>query len=236
MKGKLIKSMLLALVLVTSINFGVAQSAHAATNSSTSATNSAISATSTTTIPAHANPGTKIEYDNNNNMKILSGKINVEAGSTSINTSLPKPQPGMTVAYDGTGEPAFIKINGKPYVGTGMSTDAANSAASESGYYEKYGAISWYDDLKGQSNHTLTDYDCATDQYVDNCALGTYIYAEDLSTDIWGTFQKWDIGNLQQLSPKRIVDVWDVDVFGDVFQLEDPEGQGLITNGYYYHY
>lgn len=47
-------------------------------------------------------------------MIILDGKID-SMDSTSDDKSLPKPQPGMAVSYDGTGEPVFIKINGEPY-------------------------------------------------------------------------------------------------------------------------
>lgn len=214
MKNKFIKSTLVALALISSINFG----AYAAINSSQ--------------IPSSAEPGTKIEYDKDNNINVVKGKINEESDSTS-SSDLPKPQPGMTVAYDGTGEPAFIKIDGEPYID---AQKAENSISLLSSYYENSGAISWYDDTYGQSNHKLKDYDCATDMYSDNCALGTRIYVENCDNSTWGTFKKWDVGNLQAQSEPRIIDVWDLGIFEDVFQLEDGASQGLIHNGYYYHY
>ncbi|SJT58414.1 Uncharacterised protein [Clostridioides difficile] len=220
MKTKFIKSTLLALALVTSINFGVVQSVYAASNSAA--------------IPTHAEPGTRIEYDKNNNMDILKGKID-ETDSTSSDNSLPKPQPGMTVSYDGTGEPVFIKVNGKPYIDS-EKTKEAEKNMSRSSYYEDSGAISWYDDKYGQSDHKLKDYDCATDMYSDNCALGTRISVQDRDSGIWGNFKKWDVGNLKAQSEPRIIDVWDLGIFEDVFQLDDGEAQGLIHNGYYYHY
>lgn len=223
--------MLVALALVTSINFGVAQ---AATNSTT-ATSSAIN---TKTIPAHAEPGTNIKYDNNNNMVILKGKITVVDNSTSIDSSLPKPQPGMTVSYDGGGDPVFIKINGETYNENSSSTKALNrtSLGYTSGAYSNYGAISSFDDEKGQANHDLEDYDCATDKNADNCPLGTSIMAQDCDSGTWGVFKKWDVGSLQSQSEPRIVDVWNENILGDVYGLEDAHEQGLIHNGYYYHY
>jgi len=234
MKCKFIQSMLVALALVTSINFNVVQSVQATTNSTTTSIN-------TETIPAHAEPGTNIKYDNNNNMVILKGKITVADNSTSIDSSLPKPQPGMTVSYDGGGDPVFIKINGETYNENSNSAKKLNRTSSgyKKGPYSNYGAISGYDDIKGQANHDLEEYDCATDKDADNCPLGTRIMVEDCSTGIWGTFNKWDVGNLQGQDEPRIVDVWCTDenyyTLGEIFQLENAKEQGLIHRGYYYH-
>lgn len=80
------------------------------------------------------------------------------------------------------------------------------------------------------------DYDCATDQDADNCPLGTHVYAEDVDTITWGEFYKWDVGPLQGKSEPRIVDVWNKDIFGQVFNISDPDTTGLIHNGFYYHF
>ncbi|GFZ32280.1 hypothetical protein CSC2_28060 [Clostridium zeae] len=169
-------------------------------------------------------------------MVILKGHIIDKC--TTINNSLPKPQPGMTVSYDGLGNPTFIKINGQPYSDNNTKTKIADSmiSASSSGYYSNYGAISWYEDVHGQSNHVLSDYDCATDQMFDNCPLGTYIKVQDRDSGIWGGFHKWDIGALQAQPEKRIVDIWNRYIFTDVFGIDDPVDTGLLHNGYYYHY
>lgn len=228
MKNKFIKNIIFTMALLASISFSVSTSVQAV---STDTTGAAVTI-NTETIPSHAEPGTNIKYDDNNKMQVLNGKIN-DSDRTNIDSSLPSPQPGMTVSYDGTGAPTFIKINGKE-VG---AKKVKNTVTSSSGYYENYGAISWFDDPVGQDpNHDFETYDCATDQYADNCPLGTTVYAQDRDTGTWGTFHKWDIGNLQGQSEPRIVDVWNVYVFEDVYGIEDGYETGLLHNGYYYHY
>ncbi|WP_026884268.1 hypothetical protein [Clostridium akagii] len=214
MKGIFIKNMSLVLSLVTVMSFGVSQSAQAATNANT--------------IPSKATAGTNIKYDNNNNMVILNGNIS----STSINSSLPKPQPGMTVSYDGTGEPTFIKINGKAYSNKLNTKNGTLSPSYRNGSYSNSGAISWYDDQIGQGNHTLTNYDCATDEYADNCPLGTNIYVA--SSGNYFQLKKWDVGNLQAQSTPRIIDIWSAYEFS--YLLDVSANQGLVRNASYSHY
>lgn len=210
MKNKIIKNTIIAISLSIIGSCSVVQ---AATNK----------------IPAHAEPGTNIKYDENNNMIVLKGSL--KSTDSIINeSSLPDSKPGMTVSYDGIGNPTYIKVNGKTY-----NENKVSLRGYSRGYKSDYGAISFYDDEKGQEDHYLTEYDCATDRYRDNCPLGTRICVQDRDTGIWGTFKKWDVGALAEQDEKRIVDIWNKDVFGEVFQIEDPEYVGLIHNGYYYH-
>lgn len=218
MKSKFIAKTLLVLSFAAAINFG--QVAHAAAT--------------TQAIPSKAQPGTSIKYDTDNKMVILKGQIT--NSNTHTNNSLPKPQPGMTVSYDGVGDPTFIKINGQPYTSnTDNSTTNNMFLAARSGSYSNYGAISWYDDTYGQADHRLAEYDCATDQYADDCPLGTYVSVRNLENGKCGGFHKWDVGNLQGQSEKRIVDIWNPDVFGYIFDIDDPVATGLIHKGYYSH-
>ncbi len=227
MKNKFIKNVLFTMALLASISFSISTSVQAVSPNTTEA---AVTINAET-IPSHAEPGTNIKYDDNNKMQVLNGKIDDSAG----NKSLPKPQPGMIVSYDGAGDPSFIKINGKE-VDTQNDMLKASSGYS-SGYYDNYGAISWFDDPTGQDpNHNFETYDCATDKDLDNCPLGTTIYAQDRDSGTWGTFHKWDIGRLHDQPEPRIVDVWNVYVFEDVYGIEDGNETGLLHNGYYYHY
>lgn len=83
------------------------------------------------TIPAQMKPGTIIKYDKNNKMVLVQDGVKDKDGKevvldknvTSIRTAnevtltLPLPQAGMEVDYDGLGEPIKITINGVIQIG-----------------------------------------------------------------------------------------------------------------------
>lgn len=176
-------------------------------------------------IPAKMTPGTTIQYDDNNQMKVVKqGLGNTSAISkANSNDDLPISKPGMAVSYDGAGDPVFITINGIPY--DANDDKAQNSSTTPNsntvvpydifdGQYLPwngtwaYGGISWYDDTYGQNDHVLQPYDCATDMHYDNCACGTQILLYDNPDVPDGSYvflTKWDIGNLNKY--QRVLDL-----------------------------
>jgi hypothetical protein len=195
-------------------------------------------------IPAKMNPGTVILYDSNNRMKIIDAGNTVDIHDARETTKVDKeklPQntvvtdynnepinlpihtAGMTVSYDGIGNPAIIK-GGTDENSTSTLPD---NSATLSGTKAEFGNISYFNDVSGDNGHILTNFDCATKIGLDNPPSGTTIYAFDSDHEISVTLYKWDTGTL----PKAILDVRPY-VFTKVFGW--PLSQGLI-DGYYYH-
>lgn len=209
---------------------------------------------SNSTIPEKMNPGTVIEYDSTNNMKIVVNgfqfnsnnkeklihkKSSVSLPSNAIVTNfenepvyLPSPVPGMRVSYDGNGNPAIIKgdpnlsknINNN-YIKNNVVASSNNSISSTSGSI--IGDFSYFTDPTGDYGHVLQNYDCATKIGFDNPPSGTTIYAYALDDEISTILYKWDSGTL----PKAILDVRPY-VFTQVFG--HPLSDGLIYGYYFY--
>ncbi|KLU66411.1 hypothetical protein DEAC_c18100 [Desulfosporosinus acididurans] len=155
------------------------------------------------TIPSQMKPGTIIEYDKSNNMVILKdgyvgkdGKTvvldkNVSSKITLNKITLPSPQAGMEVYYDGLGEPTKITINGVIYTNNATAVISPLTA-----YTSPTGGVTWYSGGTGQYGDTLGYYSCATDMYNDNCARNTQIKLTCSSTGRLAYFNKQDCGNL----------------------------------------
>jgi hypothetical protein len=174
-------------------------------------------------------PGTVITFDSSNNLQITEKGVenSYSESHTGSTVELPDPQPGMTVAYDGAGDPVFITVNGVP-VDADTTAQPTASIASSSSYspYNKStnlakGAFSWY------STGSYGDYTCATDYTYDNCAKGTTLKASANSHTV--TLTKEDVGSLSQY--QRILDLRPVGfrAFGYNTSV------GVIQNGSYKH-
>ncbi|WP_315081160.1 RlpA-like double-psi beta-barrel domain-containing protein [uncultured Clostridium sp.] len=107
-------------------------------------------------IPLHMEPGTVIQYDSNENMKVLKeGSIDIDIDNEKLNTSndykkskrnekvnVPEIKPNMTVVYDALGAPIIV----------GGSSDANVISDSDDDYksiltrsnHEDQGEVSWY--------------------------------------------------------------------------------------------
>lgn len=184
---------------------------------------------SSETIPASMEPGVVIEYDENNKMHIVHKpnledfyvevedleqvKSNTAKNNNTLKLEdnaivpnfeneklfLPKPQPGMRVAYDGQGLPAFIKVNGEVYYGDNNKQMSAPVIRNQ----YVYGNITWYDDAIGQEKHKLGPKDCATKKGYDEPDVGTPIIVTKTDDGKTDTLTKWDVGTL----PNAILDI-----------------------------
>lgn len=183
------------------------------------------------TIPKKMTPGTVITYDQNNNMKIVTKgydfgnqeqpvleknekKYSAQLPSGTIVTHfenepvyLPTPTPGMTVSYDGSGNPSIIK--GDPnfkanisYIQSHLSISSSNTdtITPDVGFE---GNLTWFTDATGDNGHKLQNYDCATKIGLDNPPSGTTIYTQDLDDELSTILYKWDTGSL----PTAILDI-----------------------------
>jgi len=222
MKYKLIKSFIFSLSIIGLIgSVGYSVQALAITNLKE-------------TIPLHMRPGSLIKYDKNDKIVIIEGGYDNTSNSKELsdkNVYTPVPQIGMTVSYDGVGYPNIIKdINGNSLADINIQhnaiTKASISPSIALGSYKATGKFSWFTDSKGQKDHTLQTYDCATKQYVDDCPCGTTIAATDDTNGSTLNLKKWDVGSL----PKAILDVRQP-VF---LMFGHPLSQGLF-NGTYSH-
>lgn len=128
---------------------------------------------------------------------------------------LPKPQPGMTVFYDGMGLPTIIiDAQGKtvgdiqPMWDKGVGTYVYgnnNKITISSDSVLGEGTVTWFDGVgkTGSDGTKLTEEDCATKQSIDIPPKGTEISVRNLEKNIVGTVYKYTVGTL----PDAIVDI-----------------------------
>lgn len=220
------------------------------------------------TIPKNMAPGTVITYDVHGKMYVIKEgqrsndnlskedleKINKEKellkdypiSDTSL--SLPKIQSGLTVFYDGLGQPLVIRLNGKTLTSettTQNNENTKNVSGEKSndinaftyGYYATFGRITWYNAVGhiGFDQKLLTWKDCATKIGIDTPAAGTLIYVTKSSDNTKTVLQKYDIG----LLPNAILDI-SKEAMNNIFKVPAgynsngvPYGEFL---GSYYHF
>ncbi|WP_047153671.1 hypothetical protein [Aneurinibacillus tyrosinisolvens] len=164
---------------------------------------------------------------------------------------LPKPQPGMTVLYDGMGYPTkVVDANGNPIseksaTGINIMSDAGvgtytygasnNKITISSTNVLGEGTVTWYDGVggKGYDQTILTEEDCATKQSIDNPPKATEINVRNLENNIAGIVYKYDVGSL----PNAIIDIMPnkMSFYFETTIGTYPTPYGSFT-GRYFHY
>ncbi|QDX90951.1 hypothetical protein EEL30_00265 (plasmid) [Brevibacillus laterosporus] len=133
---------------------------------------------------------------------------------------LPKPEPGMTIYYDGMGLPTKI-IDAKGNLVDTESKAAASWTPPKNGVYiygkddnkltitDKYvqgeGWVSWYDGMgeKGSDGKKLKKDNCATKMKYDRPTFNKEIKVRNLKNDIVDYVYKADVGGL----PNAVLDI-----------------------------
>ncbi|PPA85107.1 hypothetical protein C4A75_10110 [Brevibacillus laterosporus] len=133
---------------------------------------------------------------------------------------LPKPEPGMTIYYDGMGLPTKI-VDAKGNLVDTESKAAASWTPPKNGVYiygkddnkltitgsyvQGEGWVSWYDGMgeKGADGKVLKEKHCATKMKYDRPAYNTKIKVRNLKNDIVDYVYKADVGGL----PNAVLDI-----------------------------